>query len=72
LSKNVGSSYFGGKESVKENRQGCLSRSIKQDFQTDFKFENPHERVKKSFLTRSTPHCEFSQRGVLIIVMRNS
>jgi len=30
--KTVKIESFGGKESVKENRQGFLSRSIKQDF----------------------------------------
>ena len=30
---------FGGKDSVKENRQGCLSRLIKPLFETFLKFQ---------------------------------
>ena len=51
LSKNPQANGFGGKDSVKENRQGCLSRSIKTVFQTFPKFEKLHQLVKKTFLT---------------------
>ena len=58
LSKNRSSRIIGGKESVKENRQGCLSRSIKPAFQTDLKFEKPHERVKKRLFDTQSDDAE--------------
>ena len=39
------------KESVKENRQGCLSRPIKAIFKLFEKFENRRQLVKNTFLT---------------------
>ena len=45
--QNLPVESFGGKDRVKGNRQGSLSRSIKQVFRTFSKFGKPHERVKK-------------------------
>jgi len=44
---------FGGKDSVKENRQGFLSRSIKQFFKRFSKFEKRYALVKKFFDKRN-------------------
>ncbi len=44
-------SVFGGRDSVKGNRQGALSRSIRDVFQTFQKFEKRRQLVKKTFLT---------------------
>jgi len=38
---------FGGKDSVKENRQGCLSRSNKPFFKLTNKFEKRRQLGKK-------------------------
>ena len=43
---------FGGKDSVKGNRQGSLSRWIKQLFETFLKFQKVQQRVEKTFSTR--------------------
>ncbi len=44
-------SAFGGRDSVKGNRQGALLRSIRDVFQTSEKFEKRRQLVKKTFLT---------------------
>ena len=43
---------FGGKDSVKGNRQGSLSRWIRQLFETFLKFQKVLQRVEKTFSTR--------------------
>ena len=43
---------FGGKDSVKWNRQGSLSRWIRQLFETFLKFQKVLQRVEKTFSTR--------------------
>ena len=49
LSINPPAKGFGGKDSVKGNRQGSLSRWIKQLFETLLKFQKVHQRVEKAF-----------------------
>jgi hypothetical protein len=51
VSINSSAKGFGGKDSVKENRQGCLSRAIKPLFQTFKKFEKVQQPVEKTFST---------------------
>ena len=43
---------FGGKDSVKGNRQGSLSRWIKQLFETFLKFQKVQQPVEKVFFDR--------------------
>ena len=43
---------LGGKDSVKGNRQGSLSRWIRQLFETFLKFQKVLQRVEKTFSTR--------------------
>ena len=52
LSKNSESFTIGGKESVKGNRQGFLSRSIKPFSKLFQKFGKRTQRGKNTFLTR--------------------
>ena len=51
LSINLPAEGFGGKDSVKENRQGCLSRPVKPLFETFLKFQKVQQPVEKTFST---------------------
>ena len=51
LSVNLPGEGFGGKDSVKENRQGCLSRPIKRLLSTFLKCSKVQQLVEKTFLT---------------------
>ena len=51
LSINPPAKGFGGKDSVKGNRQGSLSRLIKQLFETLVKFQKVQQPVEKTFST---------------------
>ena len=53
LSKLLSAEGLGGKERVKENRQGSLSRSIKQVFRTFISSENRTCSCQNTFLTRA-------------------
>src|SRR5699024_8579294 len=51
LSINPPAKGFGGKDSVKGNRQGSLSRWIKQLFETFLKFQKVQQPVERAFST---------------------
>ena len=51
LSINPLSEGFGGKDSVKENRQGCLSRPIKRLLSTFLKCSKVQQLVERTFST---------------------
>ena len=48
---NPPSKAFGGRDSVKGNRQGSLSRRIKRHFETFSEFQNVQQPVEKTLLT---------------------
>ena len=60
LSINPPTEGFGGKDSVKENRQGCLSRSIKRFLSTFLKCSKIQQLVEKTFSTS----CGGYQSGI--------
>ena len=51
------SKSFGGKDSVKENRQGCLSRSIKPFFKLFESLKNAGSLSKNFFDKLKIPTC---------------
>ena len=63
LPKNLRAKDFGGKDSVKENRQGCLSRINQEVFRTFAKVRNTFETVDNFF--RQSPAPRLFEAGRL-------
>ncbi|WP_204989581.1 hypothetical protein, partial [Flavonifractor plautii] len=55
LSINLPGEGFGGKDSVKENRQGCLSRLVNRLFETSKGFKKSLSLSKRLFRQAEQP-----------------